>query len=86
MADLKVSVRNGQLSNKYRWPNKTIPYEFDQSQTTEQQALIEDAMRLLEKYSCVKFVKRTNEKGYLKFTVSNQLFFHFQIQSQHKFL
>lgn len=85
MADLKISVRNGQLQDKYRWPNKTIPYEFDQSQTTNQQALIEHAMKLLEKYSCVKFVKRTNEKGYLKFRVSNQLFFHLRIQSPQKF-
>lgn len=67
--DLFSPARNGLISSKYRWPNKTVPYELSAEHTKEQRDYIELAAKTIESVSCVKFVRRTNEMDYLEFLV-----------------
>lgn len=64
------STRNGLIEIKYRWPNKTIPYQLSNNHTQQQRDHIELALRTLESVSCVKFVRRTNENDFVELTVS----------------
>lgn len=70
MEDLFSPARNGLVSTKYRWPNKTLIYQMSEQHTKEQRDYIEKALKTLESVSCVKFVKRTNEQNYVEITVS----------------
>lgn len=63
-------TRNGLILTKYRWPNKTVPYELSSNHTKEQRDYIEKALRTIESVSCVKFVRRTNEVDYVEMKVS----------------
>lgn len=65
------SLKNGLIDQKYRWPNKTVPYQLSSAHTKEQQDYIEEALRQLEAVSCVKFVRRTNETNYVIMDVCN---------------
>lgn len=69
-AGISSSTRNGLIEIKYRWPNKTIPYQLSNNHTQQQRDHIELALRTLESISCVKFVRRTNEKDFVELTVS----------------
>lgn len=72
--DQREIIENDRLRNTVvpskRWKNKTIPYKISKRHTAIQKALIRQAMDKIEKASCLKFVKRTSEKDYIKFTVS----------------
>lgn len=75
---LSTSGRNGVIPEKYRWPNKTIPYQLSANHSKEQQDFIEKGLRTLESVSCLKFVRRTNEKKFVNLTVSTYFqFSHF---------
>lgn len=66
--------RNGQIDKNYRWPNKTLTYEFAERHTEEHNKYIEMALKTLESVSCLKFVRRTNEKDYVQMTVNIEKF------------
>lgn len=68
--ELFSPARNGLISTKYRWPNKTIPYQLSMNHTQEQRDHIELALKAIESVSCVKFVRYTNEVNYIEITVS----------------
>lgn len=70
MEELFSPARNGLIATKYRWPNKTLIYQMSEDHTKEQRDYIEKALKTLESVSCVKFVKRTNEKNFVEITVS----------------
>lgn len=67
---------NGLINKKYRWPNKTIPYQLNSTHTRRQQGLIKMALKLIETNTCVKFVERTNESDFIQIEVSSQFSFH----------
>lgn len=71
--DLKIPSRNGTINKKYRWPNGTIPYAMTSNHSKEQQNYIENSLKKIESISCIKFVRRTNQKDYIQITVSIQL-------------
>lgn len=89
MDDLFSPAKNGLVETKYRWPNKTVPYQLSMDHTKDQRDYIEKALKTLESVSCVKFVRRTNEEDYVELTVrqfverpsSNSFFFHDNISS-----
>lgn len=64
--------RNGIIASKYRWPNKTVPYQMSSNHTEAQQNYIKLGLRTIEAVSCVKFVRRTNEANFVNMTVSNR--------------
>lgn len=68
-------TRNGLILSKYRWPNKTVPYQLSSNHTKEQQDYIELALKTMESVSCLKFIKRTNEEDYVLLTVCIRLTF-----------
>lgn len=70
MEDLFSPARNGLVDTKYRWPNKTLIYQLSEGHTKEQNDFIEEALKVLESVSCVKFKRRTNEEKYVEITVS----------------
>lgn len=59
------------ITTKYRWPNKTVPYQFSMDHTSEQRNHIEMALKIIESVSCVKFIRRTNETDYIEITASS---------------
>lgn len=64
-----AEVLNGKKNAQ--WENKIIPYKFDNNTFSEDQIqYILDQWTTLEKYTCVRFVPRTNEKDYVLVTVS----------------
>ncbi|XP_028409996.1 uncharacterized protein LOC114532645 isoform X2 [Dendronephthya gigantea] len=59
--------RTQHLAKRYPWPNATIPYMLDCSiaNVVGAKAVIKAAMAAWENRTCIRFVKRTNQKGYL---------------------
>lgn len=45
MEDLFSPARNGLIKTKYRWPNKTVPYELNINHSKEQNDHIELALK-----------------------------------------
>lgn len=66
---LFARTRNGLIATKYRWANKTVPYQLTTDHTKEERDYIEKALRTLESVSCLTFVRRTNEKDYVQLQV-----------------
>lgn len=62
------------ISKKYRWPNKTVPYQLSMDHTKEQRDHIELALKTIESVSCVKFVRRNYERNYVEITASSLIF------------
>lgn len=62
-------TRNGLISKKYRWTNKTVPYQLSSDHSKEEQDYIEKGLKTLESVSCLKFVRRTNERDFIELTV-----------------
>ncbi|XP_055548075.1 hatching enzyme 1.2-like [Wyeomyia smithii] len=54
----------GNMSNFFRWPNATLIYKFDGHFNKSERSFILGAMKEFEKYTCVRFKERTNEKSY----------------------
>lgn len=56
-------------ASDYRWPNYTIPIQFNESHSSEQNAEILSAIDSIESVSCVRFSNRTDETNYVQITV-----------------
>jgi len=60
------------LNDKYsKWPNKTVPYEFAPGFNAAAKAAVTAAIADYQKYSCVRYVPRTNEKDYVQYIVDD---------------
>ncbi|GIY92499.1 zinc metalloproteinase nas-6 [Caerostris extrusa] len=64
-----VAVRPDQL-----WPKGIVPYEMDHALDFNRRT-IETAMETIEKYSRIRFTKRTDEDPFLKITQADGCFF-----------
>lgn len=60
-----LSLRNGWITEKYRWLNQTVPIEFDDDVTDERRDFIWSAIEEIHKFSCVRFITRTTELDYI---------------------
>lgn len=67
--ELYIVPRNGMTGSK-RWPNNLVLYKLDNKFKKKQKQLIENAMKIIEKGSCIKFQQRVNESAYIQFIVS----------------
>lgn len=67
---IKYPPRNGLIDLKLRWPEKTVIYEFSDD-LGEDESVLKEAMEIIQSVSCIKFKKRTDEQGYVFFTVSS---------------
>ncbi|XP_066914753.1 astacin-like metalloprotease toxin 1 [Clytia hemisphaerica] len=63
--DQQMAVQNGFTSIKKNFWPRTIYYDWEPTLANERSIL--DAIADYEKYTCFKFVKRTNEKDYIHF-------------------
>jgi hypothetical protein len=69
--DLKFAPgRNGILKAR-RWPNGIIPYDYGTAWPAQHDSMIQTAMRTIEKNTCIKFVRRTNERDFVRITNTN---------------
>ncbi|PKC11513.1 zincin [Rhizophagus irregularis] len=50
------------------WENGIVPYEFDRNLSTKLRDSVKSAMENIESKSSVKFVRRTNQRDYIKIT------------------
>lgn len=75
-------ARNGLISTRYRWPNKTVPYTLPRDLSQPQKIQIERALRTMESVSCVKFVERTDENDYVDVIVCTQIDFHWNLSNE----
>lgn len=73
-AEFSSFSRNGQLNIRFRWPQKTVPYQLSSSVNTQQRELIESALNRIQSVSCVKFVKRSNQRDFVQVNVSADRF------------
>lgn len=73
LEELFAPARNGLISTKYRWPNKTVPYLLSTNHTQQHREYIERILKTIESVSCVKFIRRTNETDYVEITVSRTI-------------
>ncbi|XP_011632701.1 zinc metalloproteinase nas-4-like [Pogonomyrmex barbatus] len=67
----KDSARNGAADESLRWPNGIIPFVITGNFNAQQKALIQAAMKEYETKTCIKFVKRTNQKDYINIVSDN---------------
>lgn len=65
------NFRNAKSEHKYRWPNAIVAYNFSSNYTADENAWIVRAMEEIERVSCVRFVRRTNETDYVQFKAAN---------------
>ncbi|XP_057290929.1 astacin-like metalloprotease toxin 2 [Hydractinia symbiolongicarpus] len=51
------------------WPNAVIPYEISGELTWEKKAMkeLDEAIKQYHTYTCLRFKRRTTEKGYIEF-------------------
>ncbi|XP_042908023.2 zinc metalloproteinase nas-15 [Parasteatoda tepidariorum] len=69
-----IYLRNGSLTwDKFattqktlRWPNKIVPYIFDDIYTESEKELMRSAMAEFEEKTCIKWVERTDEDSYVE--------------------
>lgn len=66
-------VHNVSMLSNYRWPNKVIPYQHSHDHSKKQQEYIEQALKMIESVSCVRFIKRTTEEDYIEITASKSV-------------
>lgn len=62
--------RNGLISKNARWPNNVVRYQLSPNHTKQQHNIIENALKQIEKVSCIKFLPRTNQNAYVEIIVS----------------
>ncbi|KAL1460916.1 hypothetical protein WDU94_012852 [Cyamophila willieti] len=63
-----VRGKNLVLSKYQLWPDKTVFYDFVNSEfTIFERNLVEDAIQDLRMHTCVRFVQRTSQPTYLRF-------------------
>ncbi|XP_046647126.1 zinc metalloproteinase nas-8-like isoform X2 [Daphnia pulicaria] len=67
--DCDVNTQTGRknfLSSRERWPDAKIPYEISATYTPEQRAIIAFSMKAFHNKTCIRFVRRTTEKNYIR--------------------
>ena len=60
-----VEGRNGLVKTSSRWPNAVVPYIISSSMSSADQSLIQRAMEIYKRDTCIRFVPRTTEKDYI---------------------
>lgn len=66
-----IEGRNGLVDKSTRWPNGVVPYVFASNVGSSDRKIIQRAIDEYHSKTCLRFVKRTNEKDYLSFESSN---------------
>lgn len=64
-----LSSRPNDLAKTF-WPNNTVPYALSFDHSEEQHAIIEDAIKRIEAVSCLKFIRRTDERPFIQIIVN----------------
>ncbi|CRK94667.1 CLUMA_CG008167, isoform A [Clunio marinus] len=67
---LGSEARNGVILKSQMWEDGIIPYEIGAGLTEKDKKMIKDALDIFMKKTCLKFVKRTDEKSYISYNNS----------------
>ncbi|KAK3745499.1 hypothetical protein QZH41_001152 [Actinostola sp. cb2023] len=65
--ETKRKKRNAVRQRKKLWPKRIIPYEISSRMEAYVDNILE-AMREFHKHTCIRFVQKTNERNWIKFT------------------
>eukprot|EP00795_Rhopilema_esculentum_P015218 gene15218-6421_t len=63
----KYSKRSALVEADHKWPGGIVPYELDSSLPNIILSSIGRAMREYHKFTCIRFVRRTNQKDFVLF-------------------
>lgn len=75
MGEVFSVAKSAAFASKYRWPNQIVPYQLSMDHTEKQRDYIEQALKTIEFVSCVKFVRRKNERDFIKITVCSLILY-----------
>ncbi|XP_059351875.1 zinc metalloproteinase nas-8-like isoform X2 [Daphnia carinata] len=64
--------KHGVLTSRERWPNAKIPYVISSSYTPRQREIIASAINAYHNNTCIRFIRRTTEKNYVRITKTGQ--------------
>ncbi|KZS11240.1 Metalloendopeptidase [Daphnia magna] len=64
--------KHGILTSGERWPDATIPYVISSSYTPRQREIIASAINAFHNNTCIRFIRRTTEKNYIRITKTGQ--------------
>ncbi|XP_055623101.1 astacin-like [Toxorhynchites rutilus septentrionalis] len=67
--DARVSIPDSLTS--YIWPNGTVPYEIAGNFSRSELRTIRNAMNMFRRYTCVRFVKKTDDDDFFVTIVNN---------------
>jgi len=59
-------MRNAIKESYRKWPGGVVPYEISHSYNSRERGVIARAMQQYHKKTCIKFIPRTYEKGYIR--------------------
>ena len=62
---LQGNTRNAIRDSWRKWPNGVIPYVISSSFNTRERSVIAKAMKEYHENTCIRFVPRTSERGYI---------------------
>ncbi|MBL8506926.1 MAG: hypothetical protein JNM11_00570 [Chitinimonas sp.] len=65
-----ATAQDNHFKSATRWPNNTLYYTFDPVLTQKKRDVIIAGMKLITDKTAIKFVERTNQPNYAKFTSS----------------
>lgn len=68
-----LRTRRDTVADEYRkWPGGIVPYTFGFTAGYKEQQVFKQAIKEIEKVSCVRFVKRTTERDYVRIISSRE--------------
>ena len=67
-----LAAANGVMDETRRWADGIVPFAFSRMFTSNwrYESLVEEAMKEIEKSTCVRFVKHNTEPDYIIFVAS----------------
>ena len=69
IADFDPSVgKNAIRGDHFKWPQSTVPYEISRVFNERERSIIAQGMQEYKDRTCIRFVPRTSEKGYIFIT------------------
>ncbi|ODN02524.1 Zinc metalloproteinase nas-13 [Orchesella cincta] len=66
-----ISTRSGIVNLRYRWPQRTVPYDFEPSYPQDLRTMFNAATAHISSLTCIRFTPRTTEKDYVYVSSGN---------------
>jgi len=66
-----VNTFDAVVSERRKWPGARVPYIFASNYDAKRKAAVKEAIAEYNKYTCIRFVPRKNERNYIKFIIDD---------------